>query len=546
MKILFEISLVIISTILPLAIAEPIKCGTQQALQNFFTKGKSQKSPDLPFSYGTEHFKLWYDTTGNDAVYPADTDNNEIPDYIEQAAIYLEQVWDIVVDSLGYRRPLPDTLWLPDTADYGGDARTDVYFVNMGRGLYGETQPRANHFDGISNKATAYIEIQSDMTRLENYADNPFPPLKVTCAHEFFHTVQFAYHCPSDAEYSNFIWWMEATAVFNEEFCYDDINDYYLYLGEFQDNPQVPLFIKDPGITTEYGGVMFPIFLEEFYSSDTVRFTGLLIKRIWELCESETPVDAVDDALAEIGSSLMNAYADFTYWRIRTEDQWRSGYFSEGANYPLPKMDSVQIENTFTDDFNIRPLATKYFILPYAYDENGVVASLTSSTQYISSQLEVMRIEISQSSPLGGFDLVELGDTFGIAGRWQYRAIAYAPLLYSAPLSADFSIWLDTEDTSIVPVNKKNEVYHPFPNPCDNGVVKFPIDIISPADVAVHIFTTSGENIWNFDEKISLPDYLEIEWNCTNSAGRKVAAGIYVAQVDVGVKTKFFKLLILR
>ncbi|MCD6595602.1 T9SS type A sorting domain-containing protein [bacterium] len=546
MKIIRISTFIVLIGFSNILLGESAKCGTQQALQNYYTKGRARQSLDLPLSYGTEHFKLWYDTTGNDAVYPTDTDDDGIPDYIEQAGIYLEHAWSIVIDSLGYKQPLPDTLWIPDTADFGGDARLDVYFSNMGSGLYGKTELRASHIDSICNKATAYIEIQSDMTRLESYADNPFPPLKVTCAHEFFHTVQFAYHCPTDAEYSNFIWWMEATAVFNEEFCYDDINDYYLYLKEFQENPQVPLFVKDAGITTEYGGVIFPIFLEEFYSPDSVRFTGYLIERIWELCEYDSPIYAVDNALTELGSSLMEAYENFTYWRMRTDDQWQPEFFSEGANYPLPEMDSVQIENEFTDNFTSRPLATKYYLLPYTYDDNGIIANLSSSTRYISSQLEVMRIEISQSSPLGGFDLVELGDTFGIAGRWQYRAIAYASLLYSAPISADFSIWLEADDSLSIPINAQNRIHLPFPNPCDNGTVKFPIDIISPTDVSVHIFTPTGENIWNFTEQLYLPDYLEINWNCTNSSGMKVASGIYIYKIEVGSQTKLGKLFILR
>lgn len=61
--------------------------------------------------------------------------------------------------------------------------------------------------------------------------------VKVTIAHEFFHTVQYAYYdflnISDDDSFAKQIWWLEATAVLMEDEVYDDINDYVNYLNIF-------------------------------------------------------------------------------------------------------------------------------------------------------------------------------------------------------------------------------------------------------------------------------------------------------------------------
>ncbi len=521
------------------------KCGTGQAIQNFIRRGKSITSPELPFSLSTSHFKLWYDTTGVDKIYPEDTDSNGIPDYIERAGEYLEYSWYILIDSLGYREPLPDTLWLPDTADYGGDEKVDVYFIYMGPGLYGMTEPRDSASDSISTKATAYIKIQSDMTRLENYPDDPYAPLKVTCAHEFFHTVQFAYRFPNSTNYSNFIWWMEATAVFNEEFCFDQVNDYYLYLKEFQEYPENPLFVIEAGTVLEYGAVMFPIFLEEFFSTSGARFSGQIIKRIWEVCEYEIPLNATDIVLDEMGTSLNEVYETFTYWRMRTGQHWQPEFFAEGAEYPLPLSDTITtLESDYYDECMLKPLATKFYLLPYSDDENGVLARISSSSEFVSFGLGVITIEISESSPMGEFEIAPPDIFTGVAGRWQYRAIVFSPLIYSAPYPTDITINIQSSDSLAIPLTMENTIGHPFPNPTTGEYVKFPIDIITPTDINVRIFTADGTRIWKYGEHISLPDYLEIQWDCCNENNTSVSPGVYIYFIQTGNKSQMGKIFI--
>jgi len=521
------------------------KCLTSQAIRDYLSKGERAESPDLPYFFDTEHFRLWYDTSGTDAVFPDDDDDNGIPDYIEKAGEYFEYAWNIVIDSLGYREPIPDSMWLSDSMEYGGDSRVDVYFIFMGLGIYGVTMMRESNPDSISTKATAFIEIQSDMTRIADYADNPYPPLMVTCAHEFMHTVQFAYRYPAnDTEYEMSIWWMEATAVFNEEFCFNDVNDYYLYLPRFQENPEIALFENDSRVV--YGAVIFPMFIEEFFAPESIRMTGLLVKNIWELCEYELPVNAVRNFLEDNESSLEQIYSDFTYWRLRTGSYWRQGFFAEGYDYPLPSMDTIELTDDTTCQSSVKTFATEYFVLPYSTSNDGVLASLSSSSTGITAELLASPLELSSLSPDYGYTLTTLDDTIGISGRWQYHSIVYAPLVFAAPMTADLSLWIEASDSLSVPMDAVNRIFAPYPNPCINSSIKFPVEIVVPGNVYLHIFTAFGEPVCEKKESLELPQNIEFIWEGKNRSGGEVSPGIYIFYITAGSQSLKGKILLVK
>ena len=109
-------------------LAFAVKCGTPQAMAEFFERKAPLVSPDLTLSFETEHFVLHYDTSGVDAVYPGNADGDSVPDYIEISAEYLEYVWIFTTDTLGYILPLPDSIGFSDPEDYGGNTKADVYF----------------------------------------------------------------------------------------------------------------------------------------------------------------------------------------------------------------------------------------------------------------------------------------------------------------------------------------------------------------------------------------------------------------------------------
>ena len=163
-----------------------------------------------------------YVATTRHAPPMADSDSDGVPDWVEQTAQVMGNVWNREVAELGYRAPLPDRGTTPAGTgqDEGPDTRLDVYLGDIGKdGYYGyaatdRTNPRTS---------SAYLVLDDDFKDFAGSA-TPGQLLRVTAAHEFFHIVQFAYDQYEDG------WFMESTATWMEERVYDSVNDNRQYL----------------------------------------------------------------------------------------------------------------------------------------------------------------------------------------------------------------------------------------------------------------------------------------------------------------------------
>lgn len=265
---------------------------------------------DLPSDYGLDksykkdHFKLWYTTSGTNAVPTADADSDGTPDYIENSANYCEESYTHMVNTLGYLPP-------PTTNNY---PKIYVYFINMsyfGWCDFGE------YPDDLSGENTL-IAIHKNMSFVPSNDDPEGKvkgALKVTIAHEFFHAVKASY------DWDDELWWDEATSTWMEDEVYDNVNDYIRYLSGWFSHPEYPLD-KQNG-WHEYGSVIFAKYLSENYT------TGDTIKEIWIRCAVPQiqAKEAIADELTERGSSFSSAFKDFTVANCLK-------LYEEGSRYP--------------------------------------------------------------------------------------------------------------------------------------------------------------------------------------------------------------------
>ena len=217
----------------------PIKCGTPAISDFVLNYDKLDKSllkslgvtlVDRPthledsLDSPSGRFRVHYTTTGDDGIQ-----QNGIANFIEQVAMILDSVYVRIIDSLGYPSPPLDGY------EPGGDEKYDVYMLNLGAMLYGLTYLDSLSYGSVGSKrATSFIELNSDPGQLWGYENHPMDAIRVTCAHEFFHAVQFGIDF-AESEGPSFErrYWMEMSAVWMEEEIYDDINDYYYYLPFF-------------------------------------------------------------------------------------------------------------------------------------------------------------------------------------------------------------------------------------------------------------------------------------------------------------------------
>jgi len=163
------------------------------------------------------YFSIHYDTIGTEAVPAEDIDVNGIPDYVERIGLYADSSYRYYHNTLEYLPPPRES-----------EDPYDIYLVKIA--AYGATVPGIPG-DSAWNDFTSHIEIHCDFDG-PSFGPNDDPEgrvigaQKVTCAHEYYHAVQFAY----DFDYDN-LWWMECTSVFFEEVLFPEVNDNYNYLS---------------------------------------------------------------------------------------------------------------------------------------------------------------------------------------------------------------------------------------------------------------------------------------------------------------------------
>ncbi|MDR9407421.1 MAG: hypothetical protein RI573_01135, partial [Balneolaceae bacterium] len=156
------------------------------------------------------NFILHYDMEGEDAVPLEDSDGDEVPDYIEKAAFAADSSYRYEVEKIGFM-------------DFLKSKPYEIYFQNFG--LYGRTR---------SSGSTTIIDIHNDF---EGFPENTHPEgnqtgaLYATIAHEIKHAIQYATN-RWEGEAGNTVW-SEMDATLMEEIVFDDVNDYYNYIMQY-------------------------------------------------------------------------------------------------------------------------------------------------------------------------------------------------------------------------------------------------------------------------------------------------------------------------
>ena len=106
----------------------------------------SRSSEDRAESEGLDqtldngYFRFHYTTSGTHAIANSDTNNNSIPDYIDQMVDVFAHVTSIQLDSFLYSEP-PSDSWYPANSDNGGSNHYDVYIRNLQSNVYGYVAP---------------------------------------------------------------------------------------------------------------------------------------------------------------------------------------------------------------------------------------------------------------------------------------------------------------------------------------------------------------------------------------------------------------------
>jgi hypothetical protein len=304
--------------------------------------------PSLQKSIVSSHFRIHYDTAGPGAPALLNAQHLRIEGtangFADSVAAIANYVYDVETGGLGYLPP-------PSDGQDGGGPEYDIYVVNFGN-QYGQTTPETP-LDAKADGGTftTFMEIDHDFTFVRPDQNKGLPALRVTIAHEFHHAIQLGNY----GYWVNETYYYEMTSTWMEDVVYNDVNDYYQYLRDAFQQPQLP-FTSTSGVV-DYGRAIWCHYVAKRFGREAVR-------RSWEEIRSASPLIAIDHALqgSPFNSSFPTAFAEWTQWNYFTGARSDADHYPEGSNYPVVVQDAVGFTPPSRDvSGSLGPLAAKYY-----------------------------------------------------------------------------------------------------------------------------------------------------------------------------------------
>lgn len=368
------------------ASGEYVKCGTPQLYwllhddspdaAAFRAKYVQLARPNLDgYADSKEgHFRVHFSLSGNNAPDLTDADANGVPDYVDSTLVYLEYAWETDM-SLGYGAPKSDSG--RGGRDDDNKDLVDVYLEDLSvQGYYGYTSPDTN-----SIMDSSYMVLDNNYTD-SIYSTKGYSALKVTTAHEFFHVIHFSYYGGTDA-----VWWMEQSAVWMEDYTWDDVNDYLNYVSDFIDNRETSLNTGPPS-SFMYSATLFAFMIAKKHGADTIR-------KVWNAFRNSQSGN-IELFNTILPGTLSQALSDLGVWTYFTGDRANSSAF-------------------FTDSPLIRKMASFSDMLA-AIPETDSVSCRKYTFKYIG---------ICPPGGLSPGDSLSLSFTERTGGSWKKQVILY-------------------------------------------------------------------------------------------------------------------------
>lgn len=539
-----------------------------------------------------EHFKIHYTTIGEDSVFQAGVDVNPpdgVPDYVNRCADIFDSVWAKEVDSLGYEPPPSDDWYQPN----GGDGRYDVYLKNINQSYYGYSQPESS-LAAKPISYTSYIVVRNDYS-MYGYYEDKLDILRVTAAHEFFHAIQFGYDA-TEFEYTDPYdpktfkpYWMEMSAVWMEDVCYDQINDYVNYLPWFYDYPWLSLktfsynWSVPESLFHAYGSCVFPIFLSEKFGTD-------IIRRIWVRCSwfDSASFDFSTDAVLyfDYGSNLNEEFRQFTIWNyftgVRADP---TCFFSEGNLFDTVAVSQTHYSYPVYDSSIIHPpsnLASNYIRFVTGGSPGGLRIHFDGEDE-AAWKVSLIGYKPALAPLLEEFDLDSLNQegTLEVYNWQDYQEIILIPAvvnwdsaIFTYSYTAEFdSMLTEVRDEEVDLVYGSFTLSQNYPNPF-NPVTRIQYTVgsrqtktadgsfahtthervvdgsqfmvRSPVHTTLRIYNVRGRLVRTLVDEEKPAGIYSVIWDGKDNQGNPVSSGIYLYKLKCGEFEKTKKMIIIK
>jgi len=470
------------------------------------------------------NFRIHYDTTGEHEPAILDAQHNRIPGtanrYADSVGAIVNYALRFERDSLGFLPPPPDN-------GSGGGTEFDIYIQELGGSYYGFTNPETpiiNRPDG--GTFTTYITIDNDFNFVTPDSNKGLPGLRVTLAHELHHAVQIGNY----AYWSNDVYFYEITSVWMEDAVFTGVNDYYQYLRSSQGHFRRPDVAFTSNGLIMYSRGIWGNFVAKRFGSQTML-------RSWEYVRDYRPIEAIDNALRDVGSGFRQAFGEWSVWNYYTGERANPAkFYPEGSFYPL-MIESAKgfspPSRSFID--SLRSLSSRY------YDIAGGQVPLKLITSNINIAAALSNNSLS-------FPFSYLLNT----SRVDESYVPTASRIYVKFDVPDRLNWVNVIDTSDVNVLLPPPRETVFPNPfVAQGMttIKIPIGNFGKTQGTLSVFSASMDLVFSASASSVYTTSIGqqvFEWNGRNNDQQLAASGIYFYVLELPTQTLTGKFALLR
>ncbi|NWF66005.1 MAG: hypothetical protein HXX81_00890 [Campylobacterales bacterium] len=256
--------------------------------------------------------------------------------------------YDTYIKSFDYNKPVNENIFI------------DIYIANTNayNGYFNKYETIGSNYAGY---ATYYYDNAPYFVL--NYVkkssfEQSLNILKVTIAHELFHTIQYSYGIDSvsDNMWCKDVWWLEATATMMEEMIYPEINDYTNFLPyiynystlnfETFNYPQIGCYGDISG--HEYGMSIYALFLVKKFGLNIIKDTFTKFDKNIDF------YTAIKNLIEEMGYDFDSILKEF-YYSLYNPKEFYSDY-KLFPNIKISDKTSIQKSGFIYTDINLSDL----------------------------------------------------------------------------------------------------------------------------------------------------------------------------------------------
>lgn len=497
--------------------------GKKHIHDNKFLNDKYRK--DMQYFVDSEdgNFRVHYDLSGDNAVTLTDSDNNEIPDYIDSTLIFLVKSYDVEVNQLGWNEPVSD-LNASSNQENGGSGAIDVYIVELlNERTYGYASPVTVDNE---NGNSGFLVLDNNYTD-KIYHTKSFDALKVTVAHEFHHIIQFSY---GKSLPSRIISEMLSTYIENKVF--PETLDMKNYVDSLFRSP----------LSSQIGqgdftyGYMYNIF---FHYVD-LKYGQEQVHELWEVLigKNEHFLRVWDRYFKETFQTSMEIeFTEFVEWCYYSGDRAVEGqYFPFGKYFTnlRPSLNEKFSEPSVSDSKNLYSMGFNYLRIEYP----------TPSPAETNDTIDVLITNVS----LAKLENIPLTDTYYFA--------TFSSQEKDSDKLIDIDYYVSKINKNIFDFNiieypgiKPQTIEDPYPSPVRLNLTDYIVFPVDPShksfdEVELQILNSNMENILRAELNIEVVNNKKVVK--LNDLSKIKKSGIYYYTIKNSDKSIYGKFAVVR